>query len=554
MQKQKPYPRFPIYLFFFIFLLTGFLTTSDYGQPWDELDEMDILRANLWEYSAQLGLDQSAFKALAAQDTLAISPLAPISQSIERDHGISAFYPLAGIVMDASLPEHTRTLLWRLFCWALFTLGAWALYGCCLELSLPRWAGLLAALFLLLTPRFFAEGHYNNKDLVLMALTLCTLWQSLRLLRKPTFPRALWFAFFGALLCNTKVIGFAIWGLCALFVLLRQLAQHTLTKRVACVGATAFFALLGLYALLTPALWAAPKDFLSYVTTNAAAFGRWDSMLLFRGAVFQWSNSPLPWYYLPYMILATTPLWALLMIGVGQLCALSPIAHAGKRLFTNDRALSLALCTLLWLLPLGYAMLTRTKVYNGWRHFYFLYGPMLVLAAYGACAIVRALRSRRALLRAFCALLALAMLFTGIGICTQHPYQYAYYQPLLRLGGITGTYELDYWNVSLRNALNQLAAQVPNEPLPIRGSDYFTEVGLKRTLFAMPSEVAERFTVAGWDQPGVRYVLSNTNYAPYASFAPTASMRKTVSLSAYGEELCAVYEDTAAPANKEGLQ
>ena len=52
------------------------------------------------------------------------------------------------------------------------------------------------------------------------------------------------------------------------------------------------------------------------------------------------------------------------------------------------------LCSLLWLLPLGAAVLAHATVYNGWRHFYFLYGPMLVLAAYGLHGLYRLMEGK----------------------------------------------------------------------------------------------------------------------------------------------------------------
>ena len=68
------------------------------------------------------------------------------------------------------------------------------------------------------------------------------------------------------------------------------------------------------------------------------------------------------------------------------------------------------LTVLLWLLPLAFAVLTRTRVYNGWRHFYFLYGPMLALAVLGARELWTYMRGARR--RVFAALLGLfAMAF-----------------------------------------------------------------------------------------------------------------------------------------------
>lgn len=48
--------------FFALVFSLGLFTAGDYGPAWDETDEMDILRMNLWEYARAFGLDESAFE------------------------------------------------------------------------------------------------------------------------------------------------------------------------------------------------------------------------------------------------------------------------------------------------------------------------------------------------------------------------------------------------------------------------------------------------------------------------------------------------------------
>ena len=122
--QRKQRTRLAVLAFFMAFWLLGLLTAGDYGPCWDEQDEMDILRMNLWEYARALHLEESAFEKRAREGNgLTISALTPISQSIEQDHGIAAFYPLAGVVMSESLSENARSLWWHMGCWTLFTLG-----------------------------------------------------------------------------------------------------------------------------------------------------------------------------------------------------------------------------------------------------------------------------------------------------------------------------------------------------------------------------------------------------------------------------------------------
>lgn len=518
---QKLFPRWLVGVFFAVFLALGLGTAADYGPTWDEADEMDILRMNLWEYARVLRLDESAFEARAAMDdALTIGPLVPISQSVEQDHGACAFYPMAGVVMDENLSGQTRSVCWHMWCWVIFTLGGFALYGVCRELGLPRPWALLGPLLLLVSPRFFAQGHVNNKDIALFSLALCVLWQGLRLMRAPRMSTGLLFSLFGAMAANTKVAGLALWGLCGLFVLAEQIRQKRMNGSTWAVAGVTLAAFAGCYTLLTPALWADAPAFLRYLTQNALAFQRWQNTVLFRGALFEVGSQPLPWYYLPYMIAATTPLWLLALVILGAALAL-PACR--KRL-----ELLLTLC--MAALPLAFAVLTRTSVYNGWRHFYFVYGPMLALAAYGAWRVGRRIHTKRL----WAAALAVCVAVQGVGIIKEHPYQYAYYQPLVRARG-TDYNELDYWNISARDALTRLAREQQGE-ISIAGAELWSENGIRKALEAMPEAEARRFTL----REDGRYVLAN---ATYANFAPALTgVRECFMLSAYGQPVMRVYE------------
>lgn len=114
------------------------------------------------------------------------------------------------------------TTLWHAYTWLWFMLGVWAIYGFCRETGLSRPVSCAGALLLYLCPRFFAEGHYNNKDMVLLSLVLCTLWLGVRLLASPGFLRGLLFSLAGAMAANTKIAGAFAWGvmgLCAVVML-----------------------------------------------------------------------------------------------------------------------------------------------------------------------------------------------------------------------------------------------------------------------------------------------------------------------------------------------
>ena len=170
---------------------------------------------------------------------------------------------------------------------------------------------------------------------------------------------------------------------------------------------------------------------------------------------------------------------------------------------------------------------------------------MLALAVLGARELWTHMRGARR--RVFAALLGLCMAFTGVGIATQHPYQYAYYQPLVQLRGMDYN-ELDYWNVSARDALVRLAGAYEGV-LTVEPADLWSDYALQRALASLPDELAGRFVCLP-EGSGARFVLSNPTYACFSGFSPGADMAECVTLSAYGHPIMILYERTAKEADR----
>ena len=529
MRRVKP--SVWVALFFVALTAIGLFVTADYGLPVDEPAEQVILQENMMEYAYRLLGTGSA--AVQYYDSLHIQR---ISQSIERDHGQSAYYlaaPLLALQKDA--PDLLMTL-WHQFTWLWFMLGVVALYILMRSLGLPRVLACATALTLYLSPRFFAEGHYNNKDVVLLSLVLCTLAAGVRFWAAPTYRRALMFSLAGALATNTKIVGALAWGLVGLGTLISLAARRQLTGRRLRIGLVAVLAFIGFYALLTPALWADPLGYFPYVLQNATGFTRWSGVVIFKGAVYDPTNGLLlPRSYLPTMVLITVPVCFLLLAAVGQ-------AHACRLLARKDeRWPMLCVLTLLWLLPVVYVMIARPLMYNGWRHFYFIYAGIAAMAGLGLQAIAAWLGTRITLKRL--AAFALAGIFAcqSVLLVLNHPYQYAYYNALA--GNALNAYELDYWDVSTVNALRRLCQTVPATraaPLQVSSRDAMSYFGLSHGYDVLSTDQRSQLTVT--EDENAPYLFYNATYADIYSVAPPNGYSPLFSLSSYGRTLCTVYK------------
>lgn len=522
--------RTVVALFFLALLLLGLLTAGDYGSAWDDLGEMGILRMALREYDELLPWDTQLGQ------TLLEMGVERLSESVERDHGVCLYYPLFWAVGDASLSIQSLTFIWRCYTWLLFTLGLAALYAVARRMGLSRGFACLGVMIVVLSPRFFAEGHYNNKDIPLMSITLVLLWQSARLMEKPTYARSLGFALAAGLCTGTRIIGGAYCLLFGGMVVCGLCATRRMNRSVIGVAACTVGLSLAFYVLLTPSLLADPPGFITYLIKNAVGFSRWHGNVLWFGQVIPCSQTKPPRAYLPVMILLSTPLWASALLIASVPLAFTRLRRAGRGLLRESQSLLLLIVQAAWILPLAALVVLHVLVYNGWRHVYFLYGPMALCMAYALQSLWRLARTRgRRRIVALCT--ALCLTSSAVGIAVNHPYQYAYWNALVPVQERAELFEMDWWNLSGADALKELLSQTEG-PVVVMASDSYSRSGLVMSANLLDSG---RITVADTWEGRPDYLFSNLSYAAMAGFEPEEGMEPVVTVSAYGAPITVIY-------------
>ncbi len=201
--------------------------------------------------------------------------------------------------------------------------------------------------------------------------------------------------------------------------------------------------------------------------------------VLFNGQVYP--SNQLPRSYLPTLLALTLtePVWPLVVLGIG----VSGVRFWQRRLEWRSFIL---IC--LWLiLPLGYVLLRRPPMYDGYRHFLFLVPPLFLLAGLGLDALLVWLRPLWLRLG-----LGLLILAPGIfALVRLHPYPYTYYNAFIGgVGGAFRRYETDYWLTCYKETLRLINQEAQGHAV---------------TLFALRQpQIARRYaaanvTVEGFD-------------------------------------------------------
>ena len=319
---------------------------------------------------------------------------------------------------------------------------AWRLFG-------NRWLALFALLLFLLHPRIYAHSFFNTKDAPFLALFMICLWLAHRAFDLPGAANeraggavnggAIYGAFAlcgvaAGLLTNLRVMGLAFVAVVVFMRLCDAVGAETWRQRRRAVASCAAFALAaaGAYYATMPYLWADPLtrfvEILQVLSSHPT-----DMPQLFQGKfVFA---SELPPSYLPVWFGITTPPLALLFGAVGLAVLVYRFALRPFTSLSRNTPLRFELLIAACFLPVLTTVVLQPITYGGWRHFYFLWAPFVLLATSGLRALAWGLGNGsrsipRSRLATAVGLAALGLAATAVELARLHPHQHLYFNVL----------------------------------------------------------------------------------------------------------------------------
>lgn len=537
MNKLKSFFKYDR-AFLLVILLIGLLTTFSYGVYFDQVSEQTILFSNIKEYALRLGgADSKLVQDMTAAD------ITEISLDKERDHGIAPYYP-AGIVwyINQASP-YAGSVFWHIYTFLLVFVGICSLYYLCKGLFRSQKLASFVTLLFFLSPRMFAESHYNNKDMVLLSLVLTCFYCGYRLIMKPSWKNVCIYAVAGAFLFNVKIIGAYFFGLIGLYALVYFISTKQFNKGILAKMVTCILLWLSVFMLITPATWIGPIKYVQYVFGNAVDFSRWSSYILFNGTLIHKEITGIPESYLPRLILFSTPLGILALTAIGGiLLVINLFRKRTSRIWQCEGYVTLLIFT--GLVPIVFAMIANTSLYNGWRHFYFTYASLIMATGYGVYGLNCLLRNKlKSPLRLGSAGVYVAIL--ALGILLNHPFEYCYYNPLAGKN-IEFKYDMDYWDLSVWQAYEAILEDAEdNNKILVSAFNASIIYGMGISQEALPAEDKERIEVIeDWER--AEYLVVNMTYTVMYNFEDyqrvKAEYELIESFDSYGNIVCEVYK------------
>ena len=472
-----------IVLFFAILFLFGLFYVKDVGANFDEKTEQYILKMNIYEYVRHYSSDNDIAKYYAN------SGLEPISTNIERDHGIAPYYIFAPLLTLDKVSENVLSMAWHIYTYMLFFLGVIFLYLLVDLLFKNKKLALLMALFLFFSPRMFVDGMCNNKDCVIMSLGIVSMYFGVKFIKEKNIRNALLFGLTSAFICNIKITGAFIYVMLGLLYLADLTIHKKWNKKNFLLGVLAIASCVIPYIILTPAIWGNGMhliQFIKYNLVNSTKFSRWNGKIFFEGKFYQNATNPLPWYYLPKLIAITSPIHVVILAILSLIIVIKKIVQTKKLNEINFYYLAFFLITVV---PLTLAMISKPNVYNGWRHFYFLYGAIMMISAYGLYYLLKNKKLKNITL----CLVGLSLIWNVVYIAYNGVFSTMYYN-FLAGGKVEQRYETDYYSITTKRVLKNIAINYCQKGCYIYGKEFFDTYGLNVAKVFLANKYKEKMT------------------------------------------------------------
>lgn len=394
------------------------------------------------------------------------------------------------------------------------------------RLSFNDWkTPLLGSAMFMLSPRLFAHGFYNPKDVPAMFFFALSALTLLRLLEKRTVLRLTVHAIATAVLISMRPFGLMMPTLAMVYLC----ADRISVARKTASGVAYCLALALMLILVWPLLWHDPiHGLIGALFNNTSRLG---------GGFYlgeQVSIAGVPWHYLPVWIGITTPIVYSFFFMIGFAMLWMRLIGKPLRLLREEPAAALAL---FWFsLPVAVLLIFPIGIFDEWRHMLFLYPAFLLIALEGVRRLILILgkfRYWRALAARFViyGIMGFQMGSTGIWMLRNHPFEYAYFSVPARL--VDGKFELDYWGLGYRAGLEWILKNDARERINV----FVAARTGKAAADTLPIKDWNRLYFVEPDEAD--YILDNFRGNSYEHAYPEE--RKVHAISVDGIEILGIY-------------
>jgi hypothetical protein len=476
IEKKK---NWIILSFFLLYLIGGLFIYRDYGISVDD--------------TAQKVLGDQSFEYIFHGDQ-------SLLDASNRDHGgafqltITGLYKLLGLDTDLQIYYFRHLIVF-----ILFFVGTIFFY-LLIKLRFDDWKlGLLGTLFLILSPRIFESSFVNSKDIPFMIFSIISLYTLFKFDEKMRVRDAIIHGAVTGYMIAIRPLGLlmvAMTGLLWLIRLVIDIKSHAFHLKHYLTLLGVFLTLSVLFTYLWwPWLWSDPfRNFISSVI-SLSQFTSWKGQVLYIGSLYD--PTRLPWHYTPVWILVTTPLLYTFSFLIGLIYCITRLIREKMDLSIFSNRFDLIM--LGWfVIPLFVVAVLHSVLYNGWRHMFFIYPAMLIIATTGLNWFSKALASgfsSKFPSLVLNASVIISMLGTIAAMVVFHPYEGTYFTIFAgkNLKSARYRYGLDFYGLCAKEALDFVIEQSERQQIVILPSS----IVVQRSAVLVPLNERSRIRWTG---------------------------------------------------------
>lgn len=450
-------------IFFVITLLAtiGFSVITNYGISWDEHFEINMVfwNVNLITQGKELPGDAKYYGTVFNFTSEAVFKVNEIFQ--KNLLGKNLNYNYQDHEYNTLLRTYERIKVKHILTFLISLVTYFSVAGIVAILSGLEFAW-LAPITLALFPSFWGHSFFNPKDIPFAAMfTLGTLLgaglvnyylkanrEDIKLgINRITIYSLLYGILIG-LVTGTRIGGFFFLFFVPIAHLITILGKKNIYKEINYLwrfyGAM-FLSWMVTTTIVYPASWTNPVGWF-FETLQYLSKHKWSGTVFFEGKFI--SGQLIPWYYLPKLLLITTPLIFLVTFVIG----LFWIFFRYKKFNDLQRACIILVLLQVFFLPI-LAIVRQSTIYDGIRQFIFILPGIAVICSATFIWIYQKI-SRKTMQLFACALIVALVSPIVLDMLALHPYEYIYFNRIS--GGLPkayNQYETDYWGLSMREAM-----------------------------------------------------------------------------------------------------
>ena len=317
---------------------------------------------------------------------------------------------------------------------------------------------LIGLLFLLITPRIFANSFFNNKDLIFLSVCCIFFYYSIQFFTKPSLKSAVLFSLFSAIAFDVRIM--AIVFIFTFFILkfLHFLDnENKITTKIKYIPISIIFFTLFVY-IFWPYLWIDPLrnliDFFAVIKSKTPGMQN-----LYFGEYVHSKNAP--WHYETIWILITSPTLIMFFFIIGYSFTLKNLtvnllkSDQKKHKFWYSQKQFID-----YYLFIAFTLSFFVKIkfgvsYNGWRQIYYLYPLIIFFGLNGIELLIRKFKNKKIFGKIILLSIFSEIIFLSYWNLKNHPYQYIFFNPVFK--SLTkNNFELDYWGISNKKMLEKI--------------------------------------------------------------------------------------------------